>query len=319
MRSSSPLQLTVVAALLTLSCSSPDAPDPVDGGGPGEPDAGSGGGERPSGPVPLTVMSFNVLCSICGGADYDSWAARLEMFADVFARHQPDLLGLQEIMFPYEVEQVLGSEYRGLWYTGEPGEEEAPFPDSTIGYSAARFEERERGFFWLSPEPDKPFSSGFSDGPQLPRVVAWARLTDLEHGGELVFVTTHFDPNSPSQERSSPLLLERLAPLGAGAPLVVTGDFNSEPDDPAYRTLVEGVGGLALTDAFDVAASVELLSESDPPPAYDAAGRIDYVFLGGESVDWEVERFRVDLTRYGDEPRFPSDHRALSADVVLLP
>ncbi len=33
----------------------------------------------------------------------------------------------------------------------------------------------------------------------------------------------------------------------------------------------------------------------------------------------EVERFRVDLTRYGDEPRFPSDHRALSADVVLLP
>ena len=81
---------------------------------------------------------------------------------------------------------------------------------------------------------------------------------------------------------------------------------------------ITGDGALTLTDAHELAAEVERVSTEEPPPAYDPDGRIDYVFLAGDGVRWEVERFRVDLTRYGEEPRFPSDHRALSAEATLI-
>jgi len=272
-------------------------------------------------PVPIDVMTFNVLCSFCGAEGFDPWAARVEMIADVFARHDPDLLGLQELSFPPEIDQLLPQGYRALWFADQDEHGQARhFPDSTLFWRASRFEEREHGFFWLSPTPETAFSVGFAS-PQLPRVVAWVVLEDLEHGGELVFVTTHFDPNSPSQALSAPLFLERLEALAQGRPLVVTGDFNSEPDDEAYETLVGGADGgdLRLTDAWEVAADKRVLGHEPPHAPYPPETRIDHVFMDAVEGRWEVERWRADLTRYGEDERLPSDHRALSAGLLLHP
>ena len=67
----------------------------------------------PSSPAPpLTVMTFNVLCSFCDLRNFDPWSERLNDFEDIFARHDPDLIGLQELSPPplnngMEVEQIL--------------------------------------------------------------------------------------------------------------------------------------------------------------------------------------------------------------------
>jgi mRNA deadenylase 3'-5' endonuclease subunit Ccr4 len=45
----------------------------------------------------LTVMTFNVLCSFCNTREYDPWAERLGYFGDIFARHDADLIGIQEL------------------------------------------------------------------------------------------------------------------------------------------------------------------------------------------------------------------------------
>ena len=301
-RTEAPPGLPALAALVLVAC-----------GGAGEP-----GAEPPPPPAPVEVMSFNVLCSFCGGREYDPWGERVAYLADVLARHDPDLLGLQELSFPSDVEQLLPTGYRAIWFSDQDEDGQArDFPDSTVFYRASRFEEREHGFFWLSPTPDEPFSTGLA-GPALPRVVVWVVLADLEHGGELTFATTHFDPNSPSQARSAPLFLERLEPLAAGRPLVVTGDFNSDPGTEAYRILVEGRGeGLALVDAWEEAAEREVVGREAGDPEYPAGERIDHVLYGGAGGAWETEAWRADLTRYGEERRLPSDHRALSARLVL--
>jgi len=45
-------------------------------------------------------MTFNVLCSFCNLREFDPWSERLAYFGDIFARHDPDLIGLQELSPP---------------------------------------------------------------------------------------------------------------------------------------------------------------------------------------------------------------------------
>ena len=146
--------------------------------------------------------------------------------------------------------------------------------------------------------------------------MAWTHLRQHSDGWELLFVTTHFDNNSPSQELSAPLFLERTEPWAAEMPVVATGDFNSQPDDLAYRILTEGVSGTGfhLTNAFDLADDWRIDTNQEPVPDYDVPGRIDHIFVAGG--DWSCPDWAVDLWVYGDLDRYPSDHFAMSAELI---
>lgn len=276
-------------------------------------------------PEPVTAMSFNVLCSFCDSS-YDSWDDRLGYFADIFDRHDPDLLGLQEVSFPDEVEELqdLLGDFDALYFDDPT---EMAWPDALILFRSVRFEVVTSGFYWLSPTPDEAFSTGFAPDGQLPRLVAWAHLRELQADAELVFVTTHFDNNSPSQELSAPLLLERTEPWAAQLPVLVTGDFNSQTYDEAFAILTGGVDaqGFHLVDTQPLAHTWSVDSGEEPPPDYDLAGRIDYLFIdaphgegSAQGRRWEVHDWTVDLRRYGEADMFPSDHRAMSATLQLL-
>lgn len=265
---------------------------------------------------PMTVMSFNVLCSFCNLAEYDPWEERLAYFDDIFARHDPDLIGTQELS-PLNAEVTAISEllpgYGVIYYRdtilGRT------YPDAAIFYRSERFEVIESGDYWLSPTPDVPFSSGFAR-IQLPRLVVWARLRDLAAGGrEIFFATTHFDNNSPSQELSAPLLQERTAPFAGDRPVIVVGDFNSRPNSTAYGILTtDDSNGIVFENAFDL-TDWRLDTNLTPAPEYDLGDRIDHIFLAGDGVSWTVDDWVVDLTVYGANDRYPSDHWPVVATV----
>lgn len=263
----------------------------------------------------ITVMTFNVLCSFCDDT-FDPWEARLRSFHDIFERHQPDLIGLQEIAIGREVGEVfaLDPEYEALFYE-EPARD---YPDSTLAYRRERFERLESGFFWLSPEPDRPFSKGFSPDQQVPRNVTWVRLRDRTSGLEVVLSTTHFDNNPPGQQRSAPLMVER-AEAWRDAIVIVTGDFNSQPEDEAYLRLTRTTSsGFALMDSFEHAESFYADSNTEPAPAWHPEARIDHIFVGNASpLPIHVEAWHVDLFEYGPGPKFPSDHRAIAATLAI--
>jgi endonuclease/exonuclease/phosphatase family metal-dependent hydrolase len=130
---------------------------------------------------------------------------------------------------------------------------------------------------------------------------------------ELFFATTHFDNNSPSQELSAPLVLERTPPAAAGRPIVLVGDFNSRPDSTAYATLMNAEE-FHFDDAFALAPDWTMETNQAPAPAYDTTDRIDHVLLAGTA--WQVERWIVDTWIYGPNDRYVSDHFAIAADLV---
>lgn len=268
-------------------------------------------------PTAFGVMTFNVLCSFCDGS-YDPWAERLGHFDDIFERYEPDLIGLQEISFESEVTQFL--ELLPGFASSYFGQEEGVvgYPDATILYRTNRFRLLSRGDYWLSPTPDVASSKGFAaSGNQLPRLVTWVELLDLESGREIYFASTHVDNNTPSQELSAPLILERTAPWQERVPAVVIGDFNSQTDDRAFEILTQGTDDYpAIHDTQPLAATSEVVHNLDEEPDYDYSGRIDYLFIAPRPADWTVERWAVDLHVYGPDKLFPSDHRAMYSRVT---
>jgi endonuclease/exonuclease/phosphatase family metal-dependent hydrolase len=339
-----------VAALLTAGCqdSEPslpvsdvevelsDVPDgSLDIGDTDEPDGDDAAGLRPyadprDGAEPdapvfadtLTVMSFNVMCSFCVNSDHpeweQAWDTRVPWLQDVILRHDPDLIGLQELAaFDSETNEVelfaQSGEYNSVFYRHVDDDPLlVDYPDSALLFRAARFELLAEGVFWLGPNPDVSFSGGWAGG-NLPRLVTWARLRDRRDAMEFVFVGTHFDNNSPNQERSAELVTSRIGELADGLPILFVGDFNSRPDSTAYATLVtpsEG-SGLGLTDTFDEAPEWQQTTNQDPQPAYSSDSRIDHIFvrdLPYTTTDWSVDTYG-----YGEDMQYPSDHLAIVA------
>lgn len=306
------------AALLSLvaACSGSAAPPPVDAG----PDASDIGADAigdsadsasVAEPWSVRVLSYNVLCSFCDSEEaYDPWEERLAFFADIFERYDPDLLGLQELALPDEVDQIVAllPGYAALYFD-EPAE--LPDPDATILYREARFELLDHGYYWLSPTPDESWSKGFPGGQFLPRLVGWARLRDVEADRELLFANTHFDANSPSQDHSAELVMQRTAPLAAEVPVIFVGDLNSEPASVAFTTLTTTTD-YPFRDAYELAAAPRQAANAvGPTPAWEPAGRIDHVLVSG--ANWEADDWAVDLYAYGPHSRVPSDHYPIYA------
>jgi len=284
-------------ALLLVGCGSTDELTPDEPPGP---------------PEAFGVLTFNVLCSFCDDT-YDPWDERLGYFDDLFQRYDADLLGLQELAFSFEVDQVIEllPGYAALFH--QATESLFSYPDATILYREERFEQLSRGEYWLSPTPEEPSSTGFAAGTQLPRLVQWVELRDRVSRRSIYFASTHVDNNAPSQEKSAPLILERTAPWQGDKPVVVVGDFNSNLAHPAYAILTEGDGQHPpLTNAFDLAEAWSVEHNQSVEPSYDVDDRIDHVFVGA-SPGWQVERWAVDLYVYGDQDRYPSDHFAMFA------
>lgn len=261
--------------------------------------------------APFSVMTYNVLCSFCGSGEYDTWDERQPYFKDTFARYDADLIGLQELAFGTEVDQLLTlmDGYASVYYAAV--DSNLTYPDATVLYRTERFELLESGQFWLSPTPDVPSSTGFAE-QQLPRLVAWTKLRDLQTGQVIYFASTHVDNNSPSQAKSAPLILERAAPWAAEAPVVFLGDFNSKPDTEAYQILTTSQG-FHFVNSQALAKEWLVDSNETPVPTYDLADRIDHIFLGSGAVDWSVSKWSVDVHRYGPNQRYPSDHFPMAA------
>lgn len=268
--------------------------------------------------APTRVMTFNIMCADCKPEGFEEWEARVPHIGDTMRRHDPDLVGVQELFTADQValiEAELEGEYTSVWFMA-PDAMSLDYADAAIFYRSALFEEVEHGFYWLSPTPDVPYSSGFS-APQLPRLVVWARLRTLADQREFYFATTHFDNNSPSQEMSAPLVLERTVTLADALPLILVGDFNSKPDSTAYGILSAGVDGQGprVDDAFVLADAWTSDTNLDPAPGYDPSQRIDHVFVAG--APWQASEWVVDQWGYGPDLHATSDHFAIQVTLTI--
>ncbi|WP_235515653.1 endonuclease/exonuclease/phosphatase family protein [Sphingomonas sp. Leaf10] len=250
----------------------------------------------PAGARDLTVMSLNIrMPSPDDGANL--WELRHDLTVATIRRADPDVIGSQEL-FRRQGDDVVARLPKYRWIgVGRSGAERADDEYMGIFYRADRLTVERWGNFWLSDTPEVPGS--ISWGHPLPRMVTWAVFRERD-GKRFAMFNTHLPyraEDEAAREKGAALLAARIPAIAGDLPVVVTGDFNTVPDSPAYRRMAEG-----LRDAW-VTAPVRTGPEATFHGFTGKADRrIDWVFTKG----FAVKRAATINTRRGDV--FPSDH-----------
>jgi len=256
----------------------------------------------------LRVMSFNVRCiHYADGADM--WFFRSEEVGDYVLRHDPDVVGFQEVkaLQLQDLKQML-PDYESF---GKPRGDGRLFGERcSVFYKKKRFELLRHETFWLSKTPAEEGSISWDSS--LPRIVTWGEFRDRHSGKTFFIFNTHFDHiGKTARLKSAELLSKKVDEIAGHGPVVVTGDFNSTPDSRPYRVMIENFrDGRKVSKSGPegpYATSRSFLPGSAPKK------RIDYIFVGG-GVD--VLSYAVLDDTYGNDRR-PSDHMGVLASISI--
>jgi endonuclease/exonuclease/phosphatase family metal-dependent hydrolase len=259
----------------------------------------------------MRVMSFNVRGAYWEQDGVNYWPERAELNVATILRHQPDLIGFQELqdgnMAVYE--QTLT---RYSWSRGPHYGNRAPFEYPAIAWDAARMRLSAVGGFWLSCTPLQ--HSGDWETACV-RSAQWARFQPASGEASFVFLNTHLDHVSEQARiEGARLIVAQLAELAApGEPVAIVGDFNCDPGTPAYQVFIEA----GYADSFRTVGGVE---GREALTYHGFRGR-EYRQPAGRSerIDWILTRgFGVQsyaILDDADPPRYPSDHYPVLAEL----
>lgn len=256
----------------------------------------------------INIMSFNIRYNNPDDG-LNAWPNRKARVASIIEFHDPDLLGLQEVLKGQldELAQML-SEYEWVGVGRDDGFDNGEF--SPIFYKSERFDLIENGTFWLSETPQTAGSKSWDAA--LPRIATWALFADKSTSKKVFHLNTHFDHRGELARIESAKLITRLLPsLAADAPVVVTGDFNKAPDSLVYSNLVE-----LLYD------SKTLSRKSPHGPEGTFGGFTVEIDETSERIDYVFVSEGIDVLRYGAlsdqwNGYYPSDHLPVIAEIVL--
>ena len=259
----------------------------------------------------LRVMTFNVMCIVCGHGDQiGPLSERMAGIADTINRHDPDLVSLQELLTgaqARDLRRFLHGDYQMVYADGPY----FGFADPTLLVRTSRFVVHRTGGFWLGPS-----APGFSLGwvLALPRRVEWAELEDRTTGLRFTFAGAHFDARRKNSNPSAALVVKTLLPTDA--PLIFAGDSNLKPGTPGYDTLAA-----SFRDTFTEVSGHPYVTNGptlnsdgcslDPALVFPDC-RIDHVLLS-PGAPWKTRSWSVDVFKYARG--FVSDHRAIVVDL----
>lgn len=231
----------------------------------------------------------------------DRWSERLPLLLADFAALQPDLMGLQEVVYVLEQDRLIGAagagHYRAMrGWAGRP--EYGNSILTRVELATSRVERLE-------------LSHGRSAG----------RLAVEHDGARVLFANVHLHhevPDDAIRDDQVRILIEWLAGASRSDVQVVVGDFNADPAEPAYARMVAAGFRSACLAANGSEPGVTWPSGLQGP-AIDTDGEpscLDYIWVRGEA---SVAAAAVVFNRpSADDPGlYPSDHFGLSAWLLL--
>ena len=250
----------------------------------------------------LKVMSYNIrLGSAQDGTN--SWALRYTATGKMLEDQKPDVFGVQEAL-EYQVryiEEMCG--YESVGVGRENGKKEGEH--MSIFWNKKTVSMLKWGTFWLSDTPEKP-SKGWD--AECFRTATWALMKDKKTGKKFYFVNTHLDhKGTEAQKNGLKLIVDRIAEINPdGLPMVLTGDFNIEPKNPALNDL-----DARMQSARNIA------EKTDDHATYNGWGKsstmIDYIYVSGFS---SCPEYQTVTKRYEDR-KFISDHYPIFARLIF--
>ncbi len=233
----------------------------------------------------------------------DRWEERLPLLLADAAALRPDLLGLQEVVYPMQQDRLLAAAtpdehaiHRG--WAGRP----------------------EYGNSLLVRQPLA--ATGPAERLDLGHARSAHRVTvALPDGATVVVAVTHLHHLVPDTALRDEEAAAVLAWLDAGPPAaaqVLMGDFNADPTEPAYLR-VRGAGFRSAFLEVNGAEPAVTWPSGLRGPAIDTDGDpscLDYVFVRGSVLVLDA-RLWADRPAAHDPGLYPSDHFGIVATVEI--
>ena len=228
----------------------------------------------------------------------DRWPERLPLILADMAALQPDLLGLQEVVYVMQQDRLIGAAGEGRYaairgWAGRP----------------------EYGNSLLVREPlvardvDR-IDLGFQRS-------AHRAIIDLPNGSTVLVAVTHLHhavPDAAERDGQATALLDWLAGGPEADARIAMGDFNADPAEPAYARMVAAGFRSAYAEVHGKEPAVTWPSGLQAP-AMDTDGEpdcLDYIWLRGAIRATEA-RLAFDRPHPDDPTLYPSDHLGVSA------
>jgi len=231
----------------------------------------------------------------------DRWTERLPLLLADFAALQPDVLGLQEVVFVLEQDRLIGAAGAGHYAATRAWAGRPEYGNSIL----SRLE--------LATSGDERLE--LSHGRSAGRVVIGSGAA------RILFVNLHLHhevPDDAIRDQQAQAVLDWLAGAPPTDVQILVGDFNADPAEPAYARIKAAGFRSALFEANGHEPEVTWPSGLQGP-AIDTDGEpscLDYIWIRGAAT---VSSARVVFNRpaVDDLGLYPSDHFGLSARLQI--
>jgi endonuclease/exonuclease/phosphatase family metal-dependent hydrolase len=232
----------------------------------------------------------------------DRWPERLPLILADMASLQPDLLGLQEVIYVMQQDRIIGAAGEGRYGVHRAWARRPEYGNSLLVREPLRAEEVDR----------LELSHGRS---------ALRGIVRLPGGASLLVVVTHLHHEvdaAGERDAQAAILLDWIDGSPPADAVVAMGDFNADPLEPAYARMQAAGFRSAYAEANGAEPAVTWPS-GIIAPAMDTDGEpgcLDYIWLRGAARP-VAARLAWDRPAVDDPTLYPSDHLGISATVEV--
>ncbi|MFC4723212.1 endonuclease/exonuclease/phosphatase family protein [Geojedonia litorea] len=246
----------------------------------------------------FSVMTYNIRLDVASDGE-NAWPNRKNFLISQLRYFSPDILGVQEAR-PNQMSDLSSAltDYKSIGI-GRDGDGQGEF--SAIFYNSNTVKVENESTFWLSETPYK-VSQGWDAA--YPRICTYGLFTYIKSNKKVWVFNTHLDHvGSEAQLQGMQLILKKINEVNTkNYPVILTGDFNVEPNSLLINNLKE-----KMKDSKDLAkvtfgsnGTFNGFKFHEP-----VTRRIDYIMVSN-SDHIEVQKYAV-LSSSVDL-KYPSDH-----------
>jgi endonuclease/exonuclease/phosphatase family metal-dependent hydrolase len=232
----------------------------------------------------------------------DRWGERLGLLLADMSALQPDLLGLQEVVYPMQQDRLIGAAGEGSYEVLRAWAGRPEYGNSLLVRSPLAASEVDRLDLGLHRS-------------------ALRTLVGLAGGRRILVAVTHLHhevDGAAGRDDQARQLIDWLATAPPSDAQVVMGDFNADPSEPAadrmrargYRSVFAEANGAEPAVTWPSGLQAPAI-DTDGDPAC-----LDYIWVLG-AVRVVSARLAFDRPDPGDVGLFPSDHFGIAARLEI--
>lgn len=179
----------------------------------------------------IKFLSYNI-------QSWDVNDRRIRGIFDLIKRHNPDVICFQEVTIPWYslLKKELGCKYKFTGrdrFFGDKTRAKRYFERNCIAFKKDRFKAIKCRTYWLGPDMYNP---SLFEGASLNRIFTTVYLLDKKTNKKILAISTHFDDRYPEIRAKQAVVLSSYI-KEQKVPLILMGDFNSQPSEEAYKTI----------------------------------------------------------------------------------